>query len=144
MLTRGKLRWSSGYGLADVENHVPARANTVYHWASISHPVIAVAALQLAEDGPLDLDAPVQTYVSDFPVEPGPRTSRELLSTWDAADTLGVVVAAAAEEPLPDYLRALFRPAAMTSAASRSRGHHFARARLRPHPRRTTSKRDAA
>ncbi len=24
VLTRGKLRWSSGYGLADVENHVPA------------------------------------------------------------------------------------------------------------------------
>ena len=76
---RGSIRWSSGYGLADVENQVPARAETVYRFASISKPITAVAALQLAERGKLDLDAPIQKYVPAFPEKPWPVTARQLL-----------------------------------------------------------------
>jgi CubicO group peptidase (beta-lactamase class C family) len=75
----GSVRWSAGYGVADLENHVPARAETVYRWASVSKPVTAVAALQLAESGKLDLDAAIQTYVPSFPVKPWPVTARQLL-----------------------------------------------------------------
>jgi serine beta-lactamase-like protein LACTB len=71
--------WSHGYGLADVENAVPATPQTVYRLGSISKPITAVAALQLAERGRLDLDAPVQTYVPEFPQKPWPITSRQLL-----------------------------------------------------------------
>lgn len=77
--TGGTVRWSAGYGWADVENHVPARAETVYRWASVSKPVTAVAVMQLAERGKLDLDAPVQTYVPTFPEKPWPVTIRQLL-----------------------------------------------------------------
>ncbi len=80
VVVQGKPRWSSGYGLADVENHVPARADTVYRWASVSMPVTAVAVLQLVERGKLDLDAPIQMYVPEFPVKPWPVTPRQLLS----------------------------------------------------------------
>src|SRR4051794_8835177 len=52
--------WSRGFGMADVENDVPARPHTVYRLGSISKPVTAVAVMQLAEAGKLDLDAPVQ------------------------------------------------------------------------------------
>jgi serine beta-lactamase-like protein LACTB len=71
--------WSNGYGLADIENSVPAAAATVYRLGSISKPITAVAALQLAERGSLDLDAPVQKYVPGFPEKPWPITSRQLL-----------------------------------------------------------------
>ncbi len=71
--------WSRGYGLADVENSVPATPETVYRLGSISKPITAVAVLQLAERGRLDLDAPVQTYVPDFPQKPWPITPRQLL-----------------------------------------------------------------
>jgi CubicO group peptidase (beta-lactamase class C family) len=80
VVSGGKLRWSSGYGLADVENQVPARAETVYRWASVSKPVTAVAVLQLAERGKIDLDAPIQTYLPSFPEKPWPVTTRHLLA----------------------------------------------------------------
>ncbi len=76
---RGSVRWSSGFGLADIESHVPARAETIYRWASISKPITATAALRLVERGKLDLDAPIQKYVPRFPEKPWPITSRQLL-----------------------------------------------------------------
>jgi len=75
----GTVRFTSGYGLADLENSVPARAATVYRLASVSKPMTAVAALQLAERGALDLDAPIQKYVPAFPEKPWPVTARLLL-----------------------------------------------------------------
>jgi CubicO group peptidase (beta-lactamase class C family) len=79
VVTNGKLRWASGYGLADVENRVPATAQTVYRWASVSKPVTAVAVLQLAERGQLQLDERIQSYVPDFPEKAWPVTARRLL-----------------------------------------------------------------
>jgi CubicO group peptidase (beta-lactamase class C family) len=69
-----------GYGQADLENDVPASAATRYRTASIAKSMTAVMALRLSEDGELDLDAPVQTYLPAFPTKPWPLTSRHLLS----------------------------------------------------------------
>jgi CubicO group peptidase (beta-lactamase class C family) len=79
VVTHGEVQWSSGYGQSDVENAVPASAETVYRLASVSKPITAVAAMQLAEQGKLDLDAPVQKYVAVFPQKPWPVTTRALL-----------------------------------------------------------------
>ena len=75
----GKLVWSGGFGMADLENSVPATADTVYRLGSISKPITATAALVLAERGQLDLDAPVQKYCPAFPQKPWPITTRQLL-----------------------------------------------------------------
>lgn len=64
-----RLAWSQGFGLADVENDVPARGNTVYRIASISKPIAATAVMQLVERGRVSLDDPVQKYVPAFPVK---------------------------------------------------------------------------
>lgn len=75
----GRLVWSRGFGKADVENAVPVTTKTVFRFASISKPITAVAALQLAEQGRLDLDAPIQRYVPSFPEKAWPVTVRQLL-----------------------------------------------------------------
>lgn len=75
-----ELRWSSGYGLADVENEVPATPASVYRLASVSKPITATAVLQLVEKGRLDLDAPIQRYVPSFPEKPWPVSTRQLLA----------------------------------------------------------------
>ncbi len=72
--------WSEGFGLADVENGVPATADTVFRLASIAKPMTATAVMQLVERGSLDLDAPVQRYVPEFPEKESPITARLLLS----------------------------------------------------------------
>lgn len=73
------LPFRAGFGLACVENDVPATPQTVYRLASISKPITAVLALQLAEAGRLDLDADVATLVPAWPQKQWPVTTRQLL-----------------------------------------------------------------
>lgn len=76
----GKPAWSAGYGLADLENRVPAKASTAYRSASIGKSMTATAAMQLVERGQLDLDADIRRYCPAFPAKPWPITVRQLLS----------------------------------------------------------------
>jgi serine beta-lactamase-like protein LACTB, mitochondrial len=76
----GDLVWSAGFGMADLENSVPATSNTLYRLASISKPLTATAAMALWERGRLDLDSPVQKYCPAFPQKPWPLTTRQLLA----------------------------------------------------------------
>ena len=80
VVTERRLRWSSAYGTADLENSVPARTETVYRLASVTKPITATAVLQLVESGKVDLDAPIQRYVPAFPAKQWPVTVRHLLS----------------------------------------------------------------
>jgi serine beta-lactamase-like protein LACTB len=71
--------WSNGYGMADLENFVPAAPATLFRLGSISKPITAVAIMQLYERGKLDLDAEVQKYCPAFPRKEWPITTRQLL-----------------------------------------------------------------
>jgi CubicO group peptidase (beta-lactamase class C family) len=51
-----------GLGHADVEQRIPATAETPYDIASVGKPISAVVALRLAEAGVLDLDRPMSAY----------------------------------------------------------------------------------
>ena len=76
----GDFRWSRGFGFADIENEVPARADSSYRMASVTKPMTAVAVLKLVEEGKIDLDAEVQTYVPYFPRKVHKVTVRQLLA----------------------------------------------------------------
>jgi serine beta-lactamase-like protein LACTB, mitochondrial len=80
IVDHGQAVYSHGYGFADVENNVPATADTVFRIASISKSITATAAMKLVEAGKLDLDAPIQKYCPAFPQKPWPVTTRQLLS----------------------------------------------------------------
>src|SRR6266852_5582504 len=80
IVENGEYEWSSGFGMADVENSVPATSHTLYRLASISKPLTATAAMLLWQHGQLDLDAPVQKYCPAFPLKDSPTTTRQLLA----------------------------------------------------------------
>ncbi|XP_072241947.1 serine beta-lactamase-like protein LACTB, mitochondrial isoform X2 [Leuresthes tenuis] len=63
----GAQVWREGIGFADLENRVPCTPETVMRIASISKPLTSAAAARLCEEGKVDLDAPVQKYVPEFP-----------------------------------------------------------------------------
>ncbi|XP_013032701.3 serine beta-lactamase-like protein LACTB, mitochondrial [Anser cygnoides] len=63
----GKEVWSEGLGYADVENRVLCKPETIMRIASISKCLTMMAIAKLWEEGKLDLDAPVQKYVPEFP-----------------------------------------------------------------------------
>jgi serine beta-lactamase-like protein LACTB, mitochondrial len=79
VVTGSQLRLVNAYGLADLENFVPVRIDTVFRLASLSKSVTAVAVMQLVERGEVDLDAPIQKYVPTYPQKPWPITVRQLL-----------------------------------------------------------------
>lgn len=79
-VVRDDKTWSAAFGIADLEQDVPATPKTMFRTASIGKWFTATAAMRLAEDGKLDLDAPVQVYCPQYPQKPWPVTSRQLLS----------------------------------------------------------------
>jgi CubicO group peptidase (beta-lactamase class C family) len=79
VVENGEYEWAEGFGLADVENSVPASEHTLFRLASISKSLTAVGAMQLVERGQLDLDAPIQKYCPAFPVKQAPITTREVM-----------------------------------------------------------------
>ena len=76
---RDDAMWVRAFGYADLENEVPATADSAYRLASVQKSMTAVAVLQLAERGKIDLDAEIQTYVPYFPRKRYPVTVRQLL-----------------------------------------------------------------
>ncbi|VDK66946.1 unnamed protein product [Onchocerca ochengi] len=81
----GRCVWEQGFGYADVEQLVPCKSDTVMRIASISKSVTAALAARLVQSGKLDLDAPIQDYVPDFPKKKYNEkdvtiTTRQLLS----------------------------------------------------------------
>jgi CubicO group peptidase (beta-lactamase class C family) len=76
----GRLSWSRGFGLADVENEVRAAPDTVYRIASISKPLAATAVMQLVERGRISLDDPLTKHVPSFPDRGLGITLRHLLT----------------------------------------------------------------
>ncbi len=74
----GKVVWSEGFGLADVENGVRVTPSTKLRIGSVSKPITTAAVALLVQSGKLDLDARVQEYVPSFPVKAHPVTPRQL------------------------------------------------------------------
>ena len=76
----GYVPWSGASGMADRRRDLPMEAGTLVHIASITKMFTAVVVLQLAEEGRLDLDAPVGTWLPGVVPLAGRTTVRHLLS----------------------------------------------------------------
>jgi CubicO group peptidase (beta-lactamase class C family) len=74
----GRVVWSEAFGHADLEHRVRATPETRFRIGSISKALTSIALATLAEQGTLDLDAPVQRYAPTFPEKEWPITSRQL------------------------------------------------------------------
>jgi CubicO group peptidase (beta-lactamase class C family) len=110
VVDRDGLLFAGAAGTADLVTGAPATTGTQYLWFSMTKVVTATAALRLADEGQLDLDAPADTYLAHLRA-PGPRqpTVRDLL-----AHTSGLA------NPVP------LRWARPADAATARPGHHAA------------------
>ncbi len=80
VVLNGQEVWSEGFGMADLENSVPVTPQTLFRLASISKPITATAAMQLWEQGKLDIEAPIQKYCPAFPQKEFSISTRQLMS----------------------------------------------------------------
>jgi CubicO group peptidase (beta-lactamase class C family) len=83
VVKNGRLLLAKGYGYADVENGVVVDPEqTVFYMASVGKLFTWTAVMQLVEQGKLDLDADINTYL-DFRIPdtyPQPITLKHLLT----------------------------------------------------------------
>jgi CubicO group peptidase (beta-lactamase class C family) len=68
-----------GYGRAELEWDVPTPPDAVYAIGSVTKQFTAAAILQLRDEGKLDLDADITTWLPDFPTQGHRVTVRQLL-----------------------------------------------------------------
>ncbi|MCB4378501.1 serine hydrolase [Synechococcus sp. MU1650] len=118
-----KIHWSRAFGVADAATSRPVTPETRFQAASISKPVMAVAAAVLADRGQLDLDADVGQSLHSWElprlVKSGsqPITPRMLLSHTSGLDDGLGFPGYEPSEARPDALAILTgRPPAKTPA----------------------------
>lgn len=85
VLKDGDLLWSEAFGFADIEQSISLQANTPMRVASVSKAMTSVVLGKLTEDGIIDLDEDIRTYVPEYPDKGATITARHL-----AASTSGV------------------------------------------------------
>jgi serine beta-lactamase-like protein LACTB len=73
-----RVIWSAGFGYSNVRRQVPVTSTTQFRIDRVSEALTATALVRLAEEGRLDLDAPVQKYVPSFPEKNYPITPRQV------------------------------------------------------------------
>lgn len=74
----GRVAWTGCAGWRDVEARDPVQRDTVFRLASVSKAIAAMAAGKLAEDGQLDIDAPVGNALPWLPAAWARVTVRQL------------------------------------------------------------------
>ncbi len=81
-----KIDWAKGYGTADAAKNTPVTTDTMFSAGSISKFVAAATAFSLIQQGKMELDAPVNNYLSSWKIAENdftrktPITLRMLLS----------------------------------------------------------------
>ena len=87
-LVRGdSIVWKAAFGFANLRSRTPATTETLYSTGSSFKSVTATAVMQLAEQGKLRLDDPINRYLGDSQVQDRlqsekPVTFTHILSHW--------------------------------------------------------------
>lgn len=79
LISDSKVIYTKGYGFADLEQQIPFDDETLINWASNSKPVMGILAMQLVQNGKLDLDKTINHYLPDLPIHLHTITPRHLL-----------------------------------------------------------------
>jgi CubicO group peptidase (beta-lactamase class C family) len=81
---KGKVIYKKGFGMANMEWDIPNAPNTKHRLGSITKQFTAMLILQLVEEGKLDLESPITTYLPDYPKANGDRITTHHLLTHTA------------------------------------------------------------
>ena len=73
----GKLLWAKGYGIANSETGDSVTTETIFQAGSISKPLAAMGALKLVQEGKMDLDEDINTYLQGWKVPENKFTETE-------------------------------------------------------------------
>ncbi|HJU72474.1 MAG TPA: serine hydrolase domain-containing protein, partial [Gemmatimonadaceae bacterium] len=126
VVSGGRMIFSRGYGVADLETNRPMTDSTIVRIGSISKVFTALAVAQLADRGRIKLDANVNDYLKDVkaPRTRVPITPWHLLTHTAALDEIRPGTQANSREnlqPLREFLRGklvVYAPVGVATAYS--------------------------
>lgn len=75
----GDIVWAEGFGWADLSTRAPVTPDTKFRIQATSIALTSILAGLLMQEGRLNLDAEIQTYVPSFPKKQWPVTVRQLM-----------------------------------------------------------------
>ena len=88
-----QIVWTKGYGIRDIETKQLVDKNTIFQAASISKPVTALAVMKLVQDGVLDLDEDINTYLKTWKLPESELTAKNKVTLRNLlSHTAGVTV----------------------------------------------------
>lgn len=107
VIHRGQIVYEKAFGVADVETRLPVTPSTLFRIGSTTKMFTAAAVLTLAEEGRVDLDKPISTYVQQLPPKIGALHLRQLLSHTAGLGDRGSGHGRHDDSALGDAIRAL-------------------------------------
>src|ERR1700676_140282 len=63
---KDKVAYLKAFGFRDREQKIPMTTDSIFRIASMTKPIISVGVMVLAEEGKLDIAAPVSNYLPEF------------------------------------------------------------------------------
>jgi CubicO group peptidase (beta-lactamase class C family) len=100
-LRAGRPQRAEWYGIRGAHDRAPVDAQTVFEAASLTKPLVALIALQLAEEGRLDLAAPLVQICGEY--VPDDFRARSITSLHVLNHTSGLPNIVREEAPLKTY-----------------------------------------
>ena len=65
VIDHGRVEWTAGYGVKRLDGP-PVTPDTLFNAASMTKPITAIAVLRLVQEGKINLDAPVNSYLKSW------------------------------------------------------------------------------
>lgn len=97
ILRNGKIVYHRSFGFANKEQNIPMKNDNIFRIASMTKPVISVAAMILYEEGKFLLTDPVSKFIPEF-------KNPVVLDKYNASDTTYTTVPAKREITIRDIL----------------------------------------
>ena len=97
ILRNGKIIYQKAFGYANKERNLAMKNDNIFRIASMTKPVISVAAMMLYEEGKFLLDDPISKFIPEF-------KNPVVLDKYNAADTSYTTVPAKREITMRDIL----------------------------------------
>lgn len=80
VVQKGKIVFSKAYGIANIQDNVQVDNKTIFAINSCTKAFTGVAIMQLVEEGKLDLNAPISSYIDSLPAQWQPVKIQQLLT----------------------------------------------------------------
>ena len=78
VIQNGKIDWAAAFGVKQVSTGEPVTPQTLFQAGSVSKPTFALAVMRLYEQGIVDIDVDVNTYLKSWKVPPFGETRSKI------------------------------------------------------------------